>query len=379
MYKFSAPMPYTKDDINKILDINKQVEKSKITSLYFSLPYTCELFTGFEQDRNKVLKNWDYWKKLIEFSLSKNTDLIYLLNSPRQLNIDNIVFAQQLEKLDRLLFELKKLGINKLRIAEHKLMSYIADNYNNFEIYASTSFEFKSLMEYQNFIFMHSTVKQIVPSHDSTKNFKLLKNLKKLLPNIEIELIVNEGCINGCPNRIGHASEIMSKHIIHKNDINLSNLYFTNNFCIKYENQNPILAFIKSNKIFPWEIQEYNKIGINKFKLVGRDAFDNNFNKYIQYYKTYLKGVEDYKNIENTPIHKLVHHLPREEVFMNFKVNEIRKYLPDIKFFRKHGELCSVNCSINCNYCYNCAAKLQKFYKIKQLEYIKYKKQICYT
>ena len=33
---------------------------------------------------------------------------------------------------------------------------------------------------------MHPKIKQIVPSHDSIKNFTFLKNLKKLFPNIEL-------------------------------------------------------------------------------------------------------------------------------------------------------------------------------------------------
>ena len=77
MYRFSVPMPYKTEDIDKILEINKHVEKSKITSLYFSLPANCELFTGFEQYRNSFdNQNWDYWKSLIEHTLNKKCDFI---------------------------------------------------------------------------------------------------------------------------------------------------------------------------------------------------------------------------------------------------------------------------------------------------------------
>ena len=67
MYQFSAPMPYTKEDIDKLLNINNQIEKSRITSLYACVPRGCEVFTGFEQSRNFAFDNlsWDYWKRLI--------------------------------------------------------------------------------------------------------------------------------------------------------------------------------------------------------------------------------------------------------------------------------------------------------------------------
>ena len=143
MYFFSAPMPYTKEDIQKLLDINSQVEKSKITSLYMCLPYTCNLFTGFEQARNDAAEysDWEYWQKLIEYTLSKNCDFIYLLNSPNPFNMGN---EEKLNKLDKLLIELNKLGIKKLRIASPQLITYVSKYYKNFTIYASTSLEYKT-------------------------------------------------------------------------------------------------------------------------------------------------------------------------------------------------------------------------------------------
>ncbi len=350
-------MPYSKETIDKMLDINNQVEKSKITSLYFSLSSNCELFTGFEQYRNNALNgNWDYWKSLISYCLKKECDVIYLLNNPSRLQIENPNFEQKINKLNNLLVELQKLGVKKLRIAEHKLISYIEKYYPYFDIYASTSFEFKSIAEYRNFIFMHPNVKQIVPSHDSIKNFTLLKNLKKLLPNIEIELMVNEGCIKGCPNRDGHASEIMNQKTIN-NNITLSNIYYTNMFCNKI---NPIISMVFANNIFPWEIKEYSKIGINNFKLVGRDAFINNIKVYLENYLSYLKGIENQKIIQNESIVSFIHHLSENNFLKQFIVKDYKNYMPNISYFKKHGKFCAVNCGINCVYCYKCVEKIQK-------------------
>ena len=373
MYEFSVPMPYAIENINKILDINNEIEKSKITSMYFSLPSNSKLFTGFEQYRNTISdKNWDYWKNLISHCLENNVDFIYLLNNPARLPIEQTNFEEKLDKLDKLLNELRKLGINKLRIAEHKLMSYIERHYPDFNIYASTSFEFKSIQEYQNFLFMHKGVKQIVPSHDSIKNFTLLKNLKNMLPDVEIELIVNEGCINGCPNRDGHASEIMDRYTKIRNDITMSNSYYTNYFCSNYERQNPFLSLVKSNKIFPWEIEEYAKIQITNFKLVGRDMFHNRIDNYLNEYLIYFKGIDNYKNIENESVNTFIHHLANDDILNKLTVKEIKHLLPDIKYFKKYGKLCFVNCQINCSYCYKCSNKIQKHYenKCKKHKYV---------
>ncbi len=369
MYCFSAPMPYEKEHINKLLNINNQIEKSRITSLFFSLPSNCEFFTGFEQYRNSVFnRKWEYWKNLIEYSINSGVDFIYLLNNPLRLDIENPDFEKKLDKLDKLLIELQKIGVKNLRIAEHKLMSYIEKHYMFFNIYASTSFEFKSLQEYSNFIYMHPKVKQIVPSHDSIKNFTLLKNIKKLLPNVKIELMVNEGCVNGCPNRNGHASEIMDRHTIVRDDMTISNVYFTKIFCSRLENK--ILTMIKANVIYPWEIKEYHKLGINNFKLVGRDGFIYRIEHYLYEYLMYLKGVDNIKNIENEPVCTFIHHLSENEMLKQITVQDVKKYLPNISYFKKYGELCSVDCYVECKYCYKCAEKIKKVYekKIKERE-----------
>ena len=71
MYEFSLPMPFFKEHIDKLISINKEIEKSKITSLYFSLPNNSIDHTGFEQGRFNwdVETDFDYWKPLIEYSL----------------------------------------------------------------------------------------------------------------------------------------------------------------------------------------------------------------------------------------------------------------------------------------------------------------------
>ena len=376
MYKFSAPMPYSIDHINKLIDINKQIEKAKITSLYSCLPSNCELFTGFEQSRNFTFEynDWDYWKKLITYVLTK-TDFIYLLNSPRPLDIENPDFTKQLERLEKLLTELKKIGVNKLRVASGQLSSYIGKHYKDFIVLASTSLEYKTIWEYQNFIAFHPEVKQIVPSHDVNKNFKLLKILRKRYPKVEIELMVNEGCLQGCPNRMFHEMISIDRQTIINNDECLSSSYATN-FCYSIVNNYPIQSLVIGTHIFPWDIEEYGKIGIVNFKLVGRDGYSN-FESYLNGYTMYLKGVDDIKNIKEYSLCDFTHHLQNSPVLKELKVKDYIKYLPKIKHFIKNGHLCSSRCAIECRYCYKCAEKIQKEFVKKQREQAKREVSPC--
>ena len=366
MYQFSAPMPFSKNLIDNLLDINNQVEKSEITSFYFSLPSTCELFTIFEQYRNDFTEHTDfnYWKDLISYSLNKGVDFIYNLNNPKNLPIENQTFDFELEKLDVLLSHLIEIGVNKLRISNHKLLAYISRKYKYFTLYASTSFEFKLIKEYQHFIQIHPEVKQIVPSHDVNKNFHLLKNLVK---KTDVEIMVNEGCIGGCSLRYDHSCEVMGKNIEIKYSQIFNGLY--NELCQKTIEKNPLLYLCKSQIIYPWEIEEYKRIGITKFKLAGREDFKRDMQKSVNSFLLYLKGVDNIKTIENEPINSIIHHVGGDRYFNQFKIKDIKPLLPDIKQFKKKGHLCVSNCGEECNYCPKCAEKIEKLRKRNETKY----------
>ncbi len=355
MNEFSLPLFHNKNFVDKAVDINKQLEKSKVTNFYFALPSNCVDFTRFEQVRGfySGAPTYDDFKPLIEYTLEKGFDFIYLLNSPRPIEIENPDFSKQLEKLDYLLNRLKSSGVNKLRVSSPQLLTYLSINYSDFILYSSTSFEFKSLKEFQNLIAMHPTVKQFVPSHDVTKNFKLLENLKKSMPNVDVELLTDEACMGGCPHRFAHSCVGFSDRP------NTNKMMFMPNYfpvlCGRIGEKAPILHICKSNNIYPWEIEEYNKIGITKFKLAGRDvlSYENN-------YWAYLKGVEDIKNIENESIGTFVYHLSGDKLLSRCKVKDIKPYMPNITHFRKRGHLCASICKVECTYCYQCAKKIME-------------------
>ena len=375
MYQFSAPMPFDKSLIDILLDESNKLEKSKITSFYFSLPSNCKLFTIFEQYRNNFVEHSDfnYWKDLIKYSVDKGVDFIYNLNNPKNLPIESPDFENELEKLDILLNHLHEIGVNKLRVSNHKLLTYLSRKYKYFTLYASTSFEFKTIKEYQHFIYLHPEVKQIVPSHDVNKNFELLKNLKTSCLYVDIELIVNEGCIGGCSMRYDHSCEIMGKNIETKHPL-LSNGYYSE-FCSKTIQKNSLLYLCKSPIIYPWEISEYEKIGITKFKLVGREDFKQDIGKSINSYILYLEGIDNVKNVEEASINSIIHHISNNQYFNKFKIKDIKPLLPNIKHFVKKGHLCAANCETACKYCNICAKKIEKANIYKQ--YLKQKMPIC--
>ena len=371
MYEFSIPMPFYKKFIDYVIYINNNVEKSKIKSLYFALPSNSLSNTGFEQGRFywKETTNFEDWKPLIVYALEKNFDFIYLLNSPKIYNFNFDDIKIRLEKLDNLINNLKLTGCNKVRVCNPQLMEYLNKNYPDLELYISTSAELKIMKEYSNLFFMFDNIKQFVPAFDLNKNFTFLKNIKRKYPNIKIELMVNEGCLPGCPIRTAHNIFITEKILN-----NVPDFLFTSNFflqkCSKFLD-NDIFSYISlCNVIYPWEISEYNKIGISNFKFAGRNTKLFETGKYLNYYFSYLKGIDDIKNIKNEKIRFYNNYILTND-YINFSVNEIKKYLPKIKHFKKYGHLCASRCGVECRYCYKCAEKIQNVFEKKQKELIK--------
>ncbi len=364
-YEFSVPMPFQMEHIKQLLDINNKVKKSKITSLYFSLPTNSVDFTGFEQDRIlwDFITDFEYWKTLIQYSLENNFEFVYVLNSPKIHNEGDKDLKIKLEKLDKLINNLKNIGCNKFRVSNPQLMGYLNKNYPYTQIYISTSTEMQSIQQYTNLFYLFGNIKEVVPSWNLNRNFKFLKNIQKLFPDIKIELMVNEGCIPACPFRE-----------IHNNWFNLNsdtvnpNFYFSTTFfketCKDIMNKNLFYYFANSNIIYPWNIDKYYDIGINKFKLVGRNNSEFKSGHYIKYYEYYLNGVDDIRNVYNIPI-KFFNNYLCKYVNLNETVKDLIKYLPDINHFKKYGHLCSSICGVKCKYCYRCAGKIQKKFERK--------------
>ena len=360
--KFSIPLPYSKQSIDMIIEINKEVKKSKITSLYFSLPSSNELFTGFEQTRNILLDKTDFefWHNIAFYAVNNGFDVIYCLNSTRPLQINNPEFINQIKRLDKLLEVLYKTGIYKLRVASPKLLTYINHYFPQFELYCSTANDYKIIQEFINLKQIHPYLMQAVPSHNVNKNFKLLKNIQKSV--IDIEIMVNEGCLQGCSNRFEHEAAYTDGNIQLFTDEKIFYESYCKKNCVKIEQSNPFLYLAKGNHIFPWEIDEYSKIGIKHFKLAGRDGIRDSSSEahFIKMTEAYLKGVDNVKDIENYPIINFVYNSALKYILKDLKVKDVIKYLPDIKHFEKYGELCASICGTECRYCFKCGEKIKK-------------------
>jgi len=164
-------------------------------------------------------------------------------------------------------------------------------------------------------------------------------------------------------------------------NINPDNMWSTSYYmkeCNKLRSKNnSITNLVTSSIIYPWEIREYEKVDIVKFKFTGRDEFPNLSTEIIKSYEQYLKGIDNIKNIEDVPINSFIEKLNGNPELELLRVKDVKNLLPNIEHFKKRGHLCSENCAESCNYCYKCAEKIEKFLKSKQEKTVKLTKPIC--
>ncbi len=362
MYLFSTPLPFDKERIDEFFQINKNLSKSKINTLYNSLPADSDDFTGFEQPRCSTglnVKTLDDFIRLLDYSLNKGFDFIYLLNSPRVLKLeDRNTLEKQFDKLDKLILKLKGLGLKKYRIANPQLIQHLALNYPDLEVYVSTSIDYFNIKQIENILQIFNNIKEIIPTYEQNRNFQFLKNIKKKFPNLQVEIMVNEGCIQGCPLRKYHSTTSSNYEIQKIMDLGEKYVKLYNSSCTKIIEKDYWTYICTSLIVYPWQIQEYSKIGINNFKLVGRGSTLFNKKGYSDLINWYLKAIEDESVADMIPHNLFGAYLWTEN--SNILMKDIKPYLPRIEYFKKYGALCASRCGVECHYCYKCAEKLRK-------------------
>lgn len=366
MYEFSMPLPRNINSIQEILKINKTYSEGQIKTFFFALPSNAPDRSTFEQIRlhDKNITCFENIENIIKESMDYGFKFIYLLNSVLGFSGQKDIYNNQISSLNRFLEKMLKAGCYNLRITNLELIDYIQQKYPEFNIYLSTSTEYTQLQQFQSVARYFPKIKEFIPSYEVNKDFHLLKNLGKNFPNIDIELICDEGCIPGCPLRIQHP---IKKTILKTNPKeameifdNISPLYGE---CYIYSDNNFYEYLCKLKVIYPWEIKEYGKIGVHKFKFVGRGVpFEQ---AQIKFYKYYLQGIEDPKSLDNLNINIFILRYRYSKTFhdsIDYKIKDIRKMLPDIKYFVNNGKDCHYKCGIDCRYCFNQAEKIRKFY-----------------
>lgn len=193
------------------------------------------------------------------------------------------------------------------------------------------------------------------------RNFPLLKKIRKNI-KCELQILVNTSCLFNCPSRYYHAN--VTGHFSQESNLKFFPAFSFNERCMLYRLQNPV-EFIKTPWIRPEDISIYKELGINYFKIAGREYPAKKILKQIE---AYLK--EDYEGnlaeilmgfFDTYKFKK-----PLQFYIDNKKLNNF------LEFFLNSSEFpCSSAECNNCLYCNRYAEKAVEIEEDIKKEYIK--------
>ena len=148
VYEFSVPLPFNYKTIDEIAELNKTLTKSKITTLYNSIPNPLgkkfNRWVHIERGENPDIKSYDDFFKYVDYAKSKGFEFVYLMNSPKPFSKkDFLTFKSEIAKLLNLLI---KNNIKNIKVANNQvieLLNKYAPDY--FNLSASCAFEFHNI------------------------------------------------------------------------------------------------------------------------------------------------------------------------------------------------------------------------------------------
>jgi collagenase-like PrtC family protease len=340
MKYFSIPSDFMNDTIDKYNELNNMYADSKLIETYGQLTDFGE-FNKIGSGRSlRILPQADIktLEKYVKYSLDKKIQFNYALNSSCMGNTE--LSKDGVKELYNFLKQLSDIGVTSLTVAMPSVIELIKTLGFNFKIKASAICQISSANK--ALFYKKLGVERVVIDEDIIRKFESIQEICSAFGN-GTEVIVNSLCTKNCAYKMFHYN-----HESHSNE-NISNKasgYYYNR-CI-HQISNDIRNSLKLNWVRPEDLKFYRNIGVNYFKIQGRQSVH--------------KG---------DPVKTLKHYFDEEyngnliDLFTLFrKDNNYQSYLPYINNKSLNGfleaflnkDFCKENC-YSCDYCLKYAKK----------------------
>lgn len=201
-------------------------------------------------DKSYVVRFRQYLRK-------KGIRFVYLLNAPFRISTDT---EQRIELEKYVSWVLQEVKPDALMISSYELMEYIRSRDDEIPIYISTIAGVKNPDDVKKFLDISPA--RIVTHHDLGKDWKALVRLTVFCKkeSIEIEIMVTESCLFGCPRRKEHYEYLAGK---------TKDAPFHTK-CNSRKLMHPREFLLAGGVVRPEDLHIYEDIGIRYFKITGR-------------------------------------------------------------------------------------------------------------
>lgn len=275
---FTIPADFSLDSIKEIVELNKNltikvdevygnIKESTLGSgrKYFGLP---------EVSKEQIIK-------YINFAKKNNIKFNYTINASCLQNRE-----YKMESRDEILYQLAELiecGVEHVTIALPSLIEIIAKEFPQLKVTVSVITGIDTLSKMETFC-KYDNVKNMYIHERIYRNIPLLESLTQVahLYNKKVGLIANSFCLSECPYRQYHYN--YGAHSISGTGI-IPEYYGYKCALIKFADKRNILTM-------PWirpdDIDKYINIGIDRFKISGREMQNAgaNMNKVVSIYNS---------------------------------------------------------------------------------------------
>ncbi|MEM1586905.1 MAG: U32 family peptidase [Candidatus Bathyarchaeia archaeon] len=370
--KFCVPTTFKDDFLEKINELNERYRDwgSYVHEIYGSFKSSI-LGTGWPAT---VLPDVDEERlaQHIEKAHAFGIRFAYTLN-PVCMGL-----AEYMEEgraaLNDLLRKLLEFKVDTLIIAIPYLIEYVAKNFPQFEINASSLCYIDSLNRALMYESLGAT--RLTLSEDLNKSFRLLRLIKEKC-RARLEVIANNGCLLKCPFRTYHNTITAHVSQCHIDDpIGFTYKPYPLMRCT-LKRLSDHGEIIKAPWIRPEDIKYYAQIGIDYIKIAGRGLQSDDL---LRLTEAYLAGKYDgdiYALIDNSYMHFCwdMFDLEAEQLPL-LKISIDNRSLDGwYEFFVKNDTQCIIGCG-NCNYCGEVARRVIKTDLELERKYIERIKQM---
>lgn len=336
MKYFSVPADFKIQTIQKLDELNRRFENAKVIELYGQC--TNSIITNSGREINVLPKtSLLQLKEYVHHLEKKGLIFNYTLNPSC---MGNFEFSPNgVKKIKMFLVSLYDLGIRHLTLTSPSLFDLVNSINLDFSIKASTICEITT--PDKALFYGKRGAKRIVVDCDINRDFNSLKNISESFDG-KIEILVNNVCVKNCAYKMFHYN--CNAHSTGEDESNVGVDYFYSKCAL--QKLETISGFIKGNWIRPEDLDYYSEIGIDYFKIQGRQNVING--DLVKTLEHYFKGSYDGNLYE-----LLVLFAPYNSFFPYIDNKKLDSFFS--MFYYNH-KFCQNTCN-KCKYCEKYALK----------------------
>ncbi len=329
MKYFNVPADFKNETIDKYAELNKEYKDSRVLESYGQITIGNPMGSGRAYDLIPQL-DMAALEGYIAYSRKKGIDFSYSLNATC---LGNREFTPEgREEILQFLDDLKGAGVTLITVAMPSLIEMVRLNNYDFEIKASTLCQITN--PNKAMAFKNMGIDMIVLDESINREFDTLKRIRNAFGE-KVELITNVICHKNCVYELFHHNQVSHD----KGDKSGPSVNYYSHRCMMKRCES-VANLMKLAWIRPEDIKYYTGIGINYFKLQGRQAVLKG--DPVRAVRCYME--ESYQG-------NLIELLDMFSPTNSFKVFLDNKKLDGyIKPYVENPGFCKNDC-INCRYC----------------------------